>query len=276
PGFVAIVNLAPRNSGIVENRGFETELRFNKMIGNWRLFSTLQFTHAKNKVIENDEPTPAFDYQDLRGYPIGYQLGYKAIGLFKNEEDIANSAVQRFSNTVIPGDIKYADINEDGQINEFDRIPIQTTTVPTMVGGFSFGAAVKGFDFSFLLNGARGATPYVFLYPGSRLWLERWTPENLEARIPLASASSNNTLTSDFFIQKSDYLKLRNAEIGYELPLRFISQVRLKYARVYINGQNLAVWDTIWLKDRDPESSGIGRINYPIQRIFNFGLNVKF
>lgn len=276
PGFVAIRNMAPRNSGVVLNKGYEGELRFNKKFGNWRVFSNIQLTYARNKVLENDQPKPAFPYQDLRGYEVGYVLGYKSLGFFKDVSDVTNSPRQSFSSNVIPGDIKYRDVNGDKVINEFDRMPIQVHNVPRYIGGISIGASYKGFDFSMLINGAKGATAYTYLYPGSRLNLDRWSPDNLDARVPVANSSSNNTLTTDLFVQKSDYLKLRNAEIGFELPGSILNPLKIKYARIYVNGQNLAVWDSLWLKDRDPESAGSQAVNYPLQRIMNLGVNVRF
>src|SRR5699024_7737464 len=132
-------------------------------------------------------------------------------------------------------------------------------------------------DFSLLLNGAAGGSSFVSLYDGSLLWLERWNQSNPYAKIPVAHNTLNNQVTSDFFVQKTDYLKLRIAEIGYNLPENFLRTLRIQEARVYINGQNLLMWDRLWLKDRDPESAGsVYYVNYTIQRIINLGVSVKF
>ena len=93
-------------------------------------------------------------------------------------------------------------------------------------------------------------------YPSSKINLERWTAENKNARIPAAHSTTNNTVVTDHFVQNTDYIKLRNVEIGYTLPKKFLSSLRISTARIYLNGQNLAVWDKMWLKDRDPESAG--------------------
>lgn len=277
PDYIGIENLAPRNTGIVLNRGFEGEMKLNWNIGAVHLFSNLQITYARNKVIQNDEPYPKFSYQDLRGYSVGHVLGYQAIGLFKDQADIDKSAKQTFSGTVIPGDIKYRDVNDDGVIDPNDRVPIQIQNVPHCVGGISIGGSYRSFDFSLLLNGAAGGSSFVSLYDGSLLWLERWNQSNPYAKIPVAHNTLNNQVTSDFFVQKTDYLKLRNAEIGYNLPENFLRTLRIQEARVYINGQNLLMWDRLWLKDRDPESAGsVYYVNYPIQRIINLGVSVKF
>lgn len=270
-------SLSALNRGIVRNQGLDGELRFNKRwTSGFGLFANFQLTYARNKILENDQPTPAFDYQDLRGHEVGYVLGYKSAGLFQSQEEITSSAVQPFDNKVIPGDIRYVDINDDGVINEFDRVPIQNQNVPRYVGGFSFGASYKGLDVSFLLNGAQGGTSTHFVRENTSMITQLWTEENkATAKFPGAKVSSNNTLLSDFFTYKTDYLKLRNAEIGYMVSGNWIKAIRVNYLRFFVNGQNLAVWDKLSIKDRDPEVNGDG-FSYPIQRIVNFGLNVRF
>ena len=272
PDYVGIENVAPRNSGKVRNQGLEGELNLNFQFGNdFSMFANIQATWAKNKVLENDQPTPAFEYQDLRGYEIGYDLGYHAIGLFESYEEIENSPTQNFG-PVIPGDIKYQDVNEDGEIDPSDRIPIKCYSVPTLTGGFSIGFNYKGFDFSVMFSGAIGGTARLFPYQSSIVNLKRWTPENHNAILPVAHTTANNTVLSDQNLMKTDYLKLRNVEIGYTFPTRWLSKIRISSARLYLNAQNVAVWDKMWLKDRDPESAGSGTLPYPLQRIFNIGL----
>ena len=272
PDYVGIENVAPRNSGKVRNQGLEGELNLNLQFSkDFSMFANVQATWAKNMVLENDQPTPAFEYQDLRGYEIGYDLGYHAIGLFESYEEIENSPTQNFG-PVIPGDIKYEDVNGDGTIDPSDRIPVKCYSVPTLTGGFSVGFNWKGFDFSIMFSGAIGGTARLFPYQSSIVNLKRWTPENHNAILPVAHTTANNTVLSDQNLMKTDYLKLRNVEIGYTFPTRWLSKIRISSARLYLNAQNVAVWDKMWLKDRDPESAGSGTLPYPLQRIFNIGL----
>lgn len=273
PDFIGILNVAPRNSGKVFNHGFEVEMRINKQLTrNFSFFTNIQGTFAKNKVLENDQPTPEFDYQDLRGYEIGYSLGYHAIGFFQDQADIDNSPVQNFG-PVIPGDIKYFDKNDDGIIDPSDRVPIKSFSVPTFTGGLSIGVNYRHFDFSLTFNGSLGGTARLWAYPSSVINLQRWSDSNKEnALLPVPHTTANNTVLSDQNLMKTDYLKLRNLEFGYTLPASLLEKIRVPNARVYINAQNVAVWDRIWLKDRDPESAGSGTLPYPIQRVFNLGL----
>ena len=275
PDYVGITNIAPRNSGKVLNQGVEGEIKFFKSISrDFSIFSNLQVTWAKNKVLENDQPAPAFDYQDLRGYEIGYALGYKAIGLFESQEDIDNSPVQNFG-PVIPGDIKYLDKNGDGIIDPSDRVPIKCFSVPTVTGGLSFGFNLYGVDFSILLSGALGGTARLWTYPSSIINLQRWTEENKNAILPVAHTTANNNVLSDQNLMKTDYLKIRNIELGYTFPAEWMRKIRISNARIYLNAQNVAVWDKMWLKDRDPESAGSGTLPYPLQRVFNIGLRFE-
>ena len=278
PDYIGVVSLAPRNTGEVENKGFEVELRLNKTVGEVNLFSTMQLTYARNKVLRNDQPTPAMPYQSLVGYEVGYALGYKFAGFFNDTDEIANSPRQSFSSSLIPGDARYVDVNGDNVVDARDRVPILLQNIPRYVGGFSLGGSWKGFDLSLLFNGALGGTANIRLYqPGSAFQLQRWTPENTEkARVPVAHLSANNTdILSDLNLQRTDYLKLRNVEVGYELPQASIRRFRLASARIFLNGQNVGIWDRLWFKDRDPESPG-GDVVYPIQRVYNVGLALRF
>lgn len=275
PDYVGITNIAPRNSGKVLNQGVEGEIKFYKSVSrDFSIFSNLQVTWAKNKVLENDQPAPAFDYQDLRGYEIGYALGYKAIGLFESQEDIDNSPVQNFG-PVIPGDIKYLDKNGDGVIDPSDRVPIKCFSVPTLTGGLSLGFNLYGFDFSILLSGALGGSARLWTYPSSIINLQRWTEDHKDAILPVAHTTANNNVLSDQNLMKTDYLKIRNIELGYTFPAEWMRKIRISNARIYLNAQNVAVWDKMWLKDRDPESAGSGSLPYPLQRVFNIGLRFE-
>ena len=272
PDYVGIENVAPRNSGKVRNQGLEGELNLNFQFGNdFSMFANIQATWAKNKVLENDQPTPAYEYQDLRGYEIGYDLGYHAIGFFEDQDDIDISPTQNFG-PVIPGDVKYEDVNHDGVIDPSDRIPIKCYSVPTLTGGFSLGFNYKGFDFSVMFSGAIGGTARMYSYESSTINLKRWTEDNRNAKLPVAHTTANNTVSSDWNLMKTDYLKLRNVEIGYTFPTRWLTKIKISSARIYLNAQNVAVWDTMWLKDRDPESAGSAALPYPLQRVFNIGL----
>lgn len=287
PSYAGIVNLAARNTGEVLNSGFEAELKFNKSFTNgFRINTMLQVTYAKNKVLNNDQPPPAYPYQSLIGYPVGYALGYKSAGIFNSQQDIDNSPKQLFSAVTKPGDIKYFDVNNDGIIDPADRVPVQISGLVGNIPRYSYGASVqvgyKGFDISVLINGTSGSVANILppnadnILQGRSIWMERWSPTNMDhALLPRASKSLNNYQTSDFWIMNSSYLKLRNAEVGYRFNSKFLSRIHLNTARLFLNGQNLFVWDKMWFKEQDPEATSTSII-YPAQRVINMGLNLTF
>ena len=123
-----------------------------------------------------------------------------------------------------------------------------------------------------MFSGALGGTARFFVYPSSIINLQRWTPDNKDALLPVAHTTANNTEDSDYNIMRTDYLKLRNIELGYTIPRSFLQKIGVQAARIYVNAQNVAVWDTLWLKDRDPEAAGSGTLPYPLQRIINMGI----
>ena len=126
-----------------------------------------------------------------------------------------------------------------------------------------------------MLSGALGSTARLWVYESSIINLKRWTASNPDAILPVAHNSSNNNVLNDFNLMKTDYLKLRNIELGYTLPSRWMRKIHVDAMRVYVNAQNVAIWDTMWLKDRDPEAAGTGTLPYPLQRVINMGIRIE-
>lgn len=290
PDYFGIDAALSLNKGAVLNRGFEIEMKLNTNIGDVYLFSNLNYTFTKNKILEIDEPKLQYPWQTQIGLPVGYSLGYESLGFFQNQTEINNSPIQSFT-TVIPGDLKYRDISGNGSIGPEDRIPIPTLNVPNQVFGASFGLSYKGVDLSVLLQGAMGgrqiySDQIVYTYrDGIRPHhLERWTPENpVNAKFPVLhgneSKNGNNFINSTFWVRKTDYLKIKNLELGYRLPSTWTRKVGTKTARVFVNAMNLYSWDHLKDINVDPESNVGGSfsgLSYPIQSIYNLGLTVNF
>lgn len=291
PDYIGISAAINRNKGEVLNRGIETELSFNSSWDNMNFFTKLNYTYTKNKILDMDEPKLAYPYQSNVGLPIGYGLGYIAEGLFQSQEEIDNSAKQPFSNKLIPGDIKYKDINDDKVINDEDRVMIPMLNIPNSVFGLAVGFGYKNFDISMLFQGALGGSQIYSAQLTNALrlgyrphHLGRWTPENANsATFPALhlqeSNAANNALTSTYWVESTDYVKLKNLEIGYRLSPRWVKAVGLKNARLFFNGLNLVSWDGLKELGIDPESNTGGRYGwqpYPIQRLYNAGLTVNF
>lgn len=281
------------NVGISTNKGLEGSLQFRNQTKSGFYYSFLgNFTLVKNKVIEDDSPRPPYPWQELRGNVIDATLGYKAIGLFRDQDDIARSPVQELG-PYGPGDIKYADINGDGRINNADRTIIGNYGVePQLMYGFGATVSWKGFDASVFFTGAGRRDFFFTLGSAWTMWPfsdgvgrynvmqeyydNRWVPgaDNSNARYPAVRASSlNNYTLSSLWYRNGAYLRIKNAEIGYSLPEALVKRIRIRALRVFVQGTNLVTWDHI--KVIDPESNwGTGR--YPNTRNLNFGLEVSF
>ncbi|REG90282.1 SusC/RagA family TonB-linked outer membrane protein [Algoriphagus antarcticus] len=275
------VTLPLLNDGEVRNRGFEFSTRFNSKPSSELTYSIqASVWSAKNEIIFNSEPIRLYEYQQQTGRQIGQPFGLVALGLFKDQSDIDNSPTQIFT-AVQPGDIKYKDLNSDGVIDQQDAGPIGNTSVPITTYSLSSKFNYKGFDFSFLLQAVTGRTVYfggsyfhAFQNNGqvSDIALGRWTPETAStADFPRLSASNNlnNYRYSSFWQRDGSFVKLRNVEIGYTLPVSFLSKVSLTGARIYVNGTNLFSIDSM-NEYIDPETN----FGYPAMSVLSLGVNL--
>jgi TonB-linked SusC/RagA family outer membrane protein len=279
------------NLGRVQNKGLDALVEFkNTASSGWFYSLRGNFTFARNKIIENDEPVSLYPYQDARGQsiPIDQPGGLIAIGFFKDQKDIDNSPVQTFSTIVRPGDVKYRDVNGDAVINTYDRVFIGYPRTPEIMFGFGGTVAYKGLDISLFFTGATNTSIFLegpSMYPFSdglgtnnivrEYYDNRWTPETPNAKYPAVgdAYSPNNFQRSTVWLKDASYLRLRNAEIGYTIQQAVLNRLRLKGIRAFVNGTNLYTWDK--LKFIDPESDD-GTGAYPIQRSVNVGIQVSF
>lgn len=280
PTYLGIAGLSAINVGKVLNQGFEASLNFNTNVNKVNIFGYINWTYNKNKILARDEPNLAYPYQALTGLPVGYQLGYIAEGLFKDQAEIDASPKQSFAGRVIPGDIRYRDMNGDRIINENDRVAIQVSNFPNNTFGASLGASWKGIDLSILMQGAlSGKTNVPYLGP-ARLD-DVWTPATASAatyptvHYSLAGGQNNSQL-STFFIYSSDYIKLKNIELGYTFPARTLAKIKVSSLRIFANGLNLATWDKLPYKDYDPEQTANGTALYPTMKVYNVGVSMNF
>jgi hypothetical protein len=214
------------------------------------------------------------------GNKVGRPFGYIADGLFQSNAEIAGKATI-VGYTPQPGDIRYKDLNNDGLINQFDQAALGKDKLPVFYG-VNLGFSVKGFDFSALLQGVANRNLYLsgngyFEFQNNGLGqayehhLDRWTPTNPNASYPRLSLgfNPNNHAFYSYWVRSGDYIRLKNVEIGYTLPAHLTSKARLSSVRVFVNGLNLLTSSGI--DNIDPEVYGA----YPIQRLFNFGINIK-
>ncbi|NLR61727.1 TonB-dependent receptor [Chitinophaga polysaccharea] len=279
-----------QNIGIVNNKGIEVELSFQDKIGQVSYSIKPNFTYARNKIIYQDEVARAYPWMLRTGHPVGTKFGLIAEGFFKDATDVANNPYQNFS-AYGPGDIKYKKLTGkeyDYIQSSFDETAIGYARTPEIMYGASMGLSYKGFDFSILLQGAghssvqlNNESAYEFFQGGKvkPIHLGRWTPETADAatypRLH-ATTNGNNHRASSFWIRSGDYLRIKNAEIGYQLPKQWIKRAGLNYFRVYVNGMNFYTWDKLKDFGLDPEVNDGNGAMYPIQKIWNFGIDVRF
>ena len=278
------ITLPLLNQGKATNKGFEATIRYaSKSTSQFQYFVETSAWYAKNKIVYNAEAIRLFDYQYTTGQAIGQPFGLEALGLFKDQADIAASPRQIFA-PVQPGDIKYKDQNGDGIIDQNDTRPIGKTSIPTLTVSLHSKFQFRGFDLEFLFQGVTGRTTYfggtqfhAFQNNGQvgPIALDRWTPATAEtATYPRLSASNNlnNYQFSSFWQRDGSFIKLRSLELGYTLPGQLVNKIKLINARIFINGTNLFSLDH--LKGYvDPEVSGVG---YPPLRTVSAGVRVQF
>ncbi|MDO5420877.1 MAG: TonB-dependent receptor [Bacteroides sp.] len=279
------------NLGKVKNKGFDGTLEIKNTTKRGFYYSfRANFTYARNQIIENDTAIPKYAYQDTRGHRVDQPFGLVALGLFQSQEEIDNSPEQTFMSVVRPGDIKYKDMNGDNRIDAYDRIAIGYGRTPEIMFGFGGTVAYKGIDITLNFTGAthtstfldtEGMYPFMLEFPNYNILREyydnRWIPgaDNSKAKYPavINGNNPNNFQTNTLYMRNAEYIKLKNAEIGYNFSEAMCKRMRLDGLRVFVNGNNLLCFDH--LKIIDPESN-FGTGGYPTQRAVNFGLQVNF
>jgi TonB-dependent starch-binding outer membrane protein SusC len=275
------LSLPRENIGEVKSWGYEGVVSWNDNVGSdFNYGISFNLSYATNEIQYWDEPPGAPEWQRSTGSPMNTGLYYKAIGVFEDWDDIENYPSWPGAQ---PGDIIFEDVNGDGEITAEDRIRVNKTGLPKWTGGINLNATYKAFDFNVFFQGAAGAAQYVFSRSGElgnffqEFAERRWTPDNPNPNHPRTFnrtedywGNNNNT----YFLRDADYIRLKNAEIGYNLPAYLSTRLGLQRMRVYANGLNLLTWDT--LKIMDPEARNATANYYPQKRVINFGLSLTF
>ena len=294
---ILAAELAPQNWGEMENEGFELEVNYRDVSGNFTYWVNAVYTFARNTILFQDEVERPFTYQYRTGQSAGQYFGLIAQGLYNTWEEVNDAYRPRTltqTNKIMPGDIRYKDINGDGFIDQDDQVPLGYSDFPEVVFGLSFGGSFKGFGLSILFQGADNMSRYAsarmyrpFNTDGAvaqHIIDRSWTPEryangdNIEfPHLSSGGVQVYDYLSSSWWIQNSQYIRLKNVEVSYEFSGKLLKKVNIKSARVYANGHNLITWDNLWPGD-DPESyTNYGdRGYYPLTRTINLGINVSF
>ncbi len=288
PGiFLGSLSAPYQNVGAVRNRGWEWNVNYTDSKGDWSWYAGFNLSHVKNKILEMGglEETINGNTINRIGNPIGAYFGYKAIGIYRTEADLqrTNSKGEIIKqNGVAPklGDIMYADLDDDGNITPEDR-DIIGNPFPKYSYSFNLGASWKNFDLSTFWQGVGGIYRYSWETSTdirgnlTKRWINRYSADNINAPMPALGNTMNDSYSS-FWLEKSNYLRLKNLEFGYTFRQPELAKAGITSIRVYFAGTNLLTFTP--LKNWDPEkSSGDTRNDvHPNMRTYSFGLNIQF
>lgn len=295
---------ASLNYGVVDNRGFDLQIRHRNTINKLQYGITANMNWAKNKIIRLNESPGLPEWQRRVGRSIGEKMGFIADGMYQTWEEAANGTSPS-GGVVAPGFFKYRDLNGDGRLTRADDMTfVGRSNLPEIMYGLNIDLRYGGFDFSALFQGAALAnvnlagtyegssgtsgvddnTPFTktfYGYGNSPYFLveDSWTPDNPHAKFPRLTAykaplSSNNAHSNSGWIRDGSYLRLKSAQLGYSLPARLLNKIKVQQVRFYISGFNLITWDK--LKYLDPEMPNVNNGFYPQQRMYSGGVNITF
>lgn len=285
------------NWGEMRNWGFDGAIVIPVKWKDWLFEMSGTFTYTQDKIEKYEESVPDFPYQKRGGNWNMISRGLVALGLFRNEEDVRNSPEQ--FGRVLPGDVKYKDVNGDGVITDDDIVPIGYGNVPKLQYGITLNVSWKNFYASVFF---RGAGKVNFFYGGSGFFPfahgaignilsvvdqpgKRWIPasysgtaatENPGAIFPRLTYgyNANNNRPSTFWLVNGSYFRFKNIEIGYHLPRFILEKVYLSSCSISFIGDNLAVWSKV--KYWDPEQVSSNGAVYPIPRSYTLSLSIGF
>ncbi|TJZ60767.1 TonB-dependent receptor [Sphingobacterium olei] len=295
PAYAGLVTMPYGNVGRMKSLGADGSVSYRQTINNNTSFTVRgNFTYSKNNVQNWEEANPKYPYQEISGYPYGSIRGYQAIGLFKDWDDVNNSPAQ--FGKVMPGDIKYRDINGDGNITSDDQVPLTRNTFPMLMYGFggefnykkfTLGVLFKGTgktDFFFSGGGVgTGYIPFFNGVQGNVITLahdpaNRWIPmdyalahgidpslaENPNARFPRLTYgnNNNNSQRSDFWLGDARYLRLQEVNLNYNIRGKFLQNLKISSIDLQFVANNIYIWDNVKLFD--PELAYRNGEVYPI------------
>ena len=302
PDEMGLVTLPFANVGEMKSWGMDGHLSYTQPINKDAYFVVrANFTQSKNKILEYEESIVRYPYQSSVSYQYGINRGLIALGLFKDEADVMNSPTQTFGGDVLPGDIKYKDVNGDGAIDDYDVVPLEYSSTPQIQYGFASEFNWKSWNLSVLFEGAsrvkyfsggNGFFPFNGEETGNVLaavgdQANRWTSaeisgnpatENPDARFPRLTygANNNNNRNSTFWLNDGSYVRLKNVQLSYQTKAAFMKKVGVESATFSLIGENLYVWDKLQDKIFDPAQATGNGAAYPLQRVYTLQMNLKF
>lgn len=298
PEEMGLVTLPFANVGKMKSWGTDGHLSFTQTVNKDSYFVLrANLTQSMNKVVQYEESIKRYPYQSTVGYQLWNNRGLIALGLFKDKADVANSPKQTFTNQVLPGDIKYKDVNSDGKIDWYDVVPLDYAGAPQIQYGFATEFKWKNWNLSVLFegvsrikyfSGGNGFYPFAGKEVGNVLDIvatDRWisreisgtaATENPNARFPRLTygGNANNNINSTFWLNDGSYLRLSNVQLSYQMKGKLLQKAGIKNTTFSLIGDNLHVWDKV--KIFDPGQASSNGAAYPLQRRFTVQMNMQF
>lgn len=313
PEYVGLIEMPFGNVGKMKSYGSDGNITYSHDFNKNTSFTVrANYTYSTNIVQNWEQASPKYDYQQISGYPFNVMRGYISLGLFKDEQDIESSPQQTFSSVVLPGDIKYKDVNGDGVIDSDDRVVLSYPSYPRLMYGFGGEFRYKKLTIGVLFKGTgdtdfyhvgqtiriagqdspngMGYIPFHGEEMGNVLTLaanqkNRWTPasysgdsstENPNALYPRLTYgyNANNSQLSDFWKGNKKYLRLQEVTLNYNWKADFFQFVGVNSIDLQLVGNNLYVWDNV--KIYDPEQAQFNGRAYPIPLRFTFQIYINF
>ncbi|MBC3538983.1 TonB-dependent receptor [Rufibacter sp. H-1] len=284
------------NFGKVRNKGLEFAVNTQNLTGAIDWSTNFNFSINQNEVLNLNGDVPLYGgigqiNRQKVGYPINSFYGFIMNGIFQTQEEVDNYARQQQGadpfNSTAPGDVKFLDINNDGQITDADRTYIGDPN-PRFTFAMNNTVAWKGFDFTLFLQGVEGND----IFNANRIFQEgmavaqnqttavlgRWTESNPSTTMPRAvfNDPNKNTRNSTRFIEDGSYLRVKNVTLGYTLPQSLTQKVKMSSARIYVSGQNLFTFTDYTGFDPEVGTSGVDLSVYPLSRTLSAGINIGF
>lgn len=293
------IGYAPGNVAKTTNQGFDGQISYQDRFGKFDFNTTFTFSYAKNRVDFKAEAQQKYSWLAETGKPLNQPFGYKWIGYYTPEDiikikngDVDAPAVPYTDIPVQAGDLKYADLNEDGTIDDFDKGAIGKPNLPTTTLGWSFGGYWKGFSFNVLFQ---GSFDYSFAINGTGIesfksqfqpiHTGRWTLERYqngeEITFPRlttnpSTINSASTYMSDFWLINAWYIRLKTIDLGYQLPKKVLPKF-VDNIRFYVNAYNLLTFTGYDKYQQDPEiKTNTAGDAYMNQRVVNLGVQLTF
>ena len=285
------------NVGQAKSKSFEFSIDYNENLSkNISLQTRANFTYSRNKFLKYEEPIYDEWYKSRVGWPVNQRWGYIAERLFVDDQEVDNSPVQTFGGRkTMGGDIKFRDVNGDGEITTLDQVPIGYPTNPEIIYGFGLSLVYKRFDISGFFQGSARSSFWIDAVRTSpfidndgvgtisenqllKAYADdHWSEENrnLYALWPRFDnqVNPNNSQISTWFMRSGDFLRLKQVELGYNLSPQLLKRIKLEKLRLYGNATNLVTWSKFNLWDVEMGGNGLG---YPIQKVINIGIQIGF